>query len=102
VLHASQRNFADRAFPSSPLNLAGWAKRLTGLPTITVGSVGLTRGFFDSGALGGLLDRLDAGEFDLVALGRILLGNPTWVTLAAAGRLDEIHDYRKADEEVYF
>jgi 2,4-dienoyl-CoA reductase-like NADH-dependent reductase (Old Yellow Enzyme family) len=102
VLHASQRNFADRAFPSSRLNLAGWAKRLTGLPTITVGSVGLTRGFFDSGALGGLLDRLDAGEFDLVALGRILLGNPTWVTLAAAGRLDEIHDYRKADEEVYF
>ncbi len=41
-------------------------------------------------------------EFDLAALGRILLRNPAWVSLAAAGRLDEIHDYRKADEETYF
>ncbi|MEU4218479.1 hypothetical protein [Actinoplanes sp. NPDC026623] len=43
-----------------------------------------------------------AGDFELVALGRILLGNPAWVTLAATGRLDEIHDYRKADEDTYF
>jgi 2,4-dienoyl-CoA reductase-like NADH-dependent reductase (Old Yellow Enzyme family) len=49
-----------------------------------------------------LLDRLDAGEFDLVALGRILLGNPAWATLAAAGRVDEIRDYRKSDEDTYF
>jgi 2,4-dienoyl-CoA reductase-like NADH-dependent reductase (Old Yellow Enzyme family) len=102
VLHASQRNFADPAFPGSSLNVAGWARRLTGLPSITVGSVGLTRGFVRSGALRNLLDRLDAGEFDLVALGRILLGNPAWATLAAAGRLDEIRDYRKSDEDTYF
>ncbi|MFV2110783.1 12-oxophytodienoate reductase [Micromonospora sp. LOL_025] len=102
VLHASQRNFADPAFPGSPRNLAGWAKHLTGLPSITVGSIGLTRDFLGSRALRDLLHRLDAGEFDLVALGRILLGNPAWVTLAAAGRLDEIHNYRKADEDTYF
>jgi 2,4-dienoyl-CoA reductase-like NADH-dependent reductase (Old Yellow Enzyme family) len=102
VLHASQRNFAQPAFPGSTRNLAGWARHLTGLPSITVGSVGLTRGFLQSGALRGLLDRLDAGEFDLVALGRILLGNPAWATLAAAGRLDEIRDYRKSDEDTYF
>ncbi|HEX6684632.1 MAG TPA: hypothetical protein VF062_17640 [Candidatus Limnocylindrales bacterium] len=96
------RNFADPAFPGSPLNLAGWAKHLTGLPSITVGSVGLTRDFVGSSALRNLLHRLDSGEFDLVALGRILLRNPAWVTLAAAGRLDEIHNYRKADEDTYF
>ncbi len=102
VLHASQRHFATPAFPGSPRNLAGWARHLTGLPSITVGSVGLTRDFLASAALRELVDRLDGGEFDLVALGRILLGNPAWVTHAAAGRLDEIRDYRKSDEDTYF
>ncbi len=102
LLHASQRRFADPAFPGSTRNLAGWAKHLTGLPSITVGSVGLTRDFLHSDALRGLLDRLDAGEFDLVALGRALLGNPAWVTHAAAGRFDRIRDYRKTDEDRYF
>lgn len=102
VLHASQRNFADPAFAGSPRNLAGWAKHLTGLPSITVGSVGLRSDFLGSAAHRELVDRLDDGEFDLVALGRILLGNPQWVTHAAAGRLDDIRDYRKADEDTYF
>jgi 2,4-dienoyl-CoA reductase-like NADH-dependent reductase (Old Yellow Enzyme family) len=102
VLHASQRHFAAPAFPGSPRNLAGWAKHLTGLPAITVGSIGLTRDFLGSAALRDLLDRLDAGEFDLVALGRALLRNPAWVTHAAAGRPARIHDYRKADEDTYF
>jgi 2,4-dienoyl-CoA reductase-like NADH-dependent reductase (Old Yellow Enzyme family) len=102
VLHASQRRFADPVFRGSPLNLAGWARRLTGLPSITVGSIGLTRDFIGSPAWDDLGDRLAAGEFDLVALGRILLGNPDWVALAAAGRLDEIRDYRKVDEDTYF
>jgi 2,4-dienoyl-CoA reductase-like NADH-dependent reductase (Old Yellow Enzyme family) len=102
VLHASQRRFADPAFPGSSRNLAGWARHLTGLPSITVGSVGLTHDFLRGDALRDLLDRLDAGEFDLVALGRILLRNPAWATLAAAGRLDEIHEYRKTDEDTYF
>ncbi|GGM05383.1 12-oxophytodienoate reductase [Dactylosporangium sucinum] len=105
ALHASQRRFWEPAFPGAGLNLAGWAKRLTGLPAITVGSVGLTRDFLTGagpGSVTGLVERLAAGEFDLVALGRILLGNPAWVTHAAAGRLDAIADYRKAHEDVYF
>lgn len=102
VLHASQRHFDDPVFAGSRRNLAGWARHLTGLPSITVGAVGLTRDFLASDRLRRLLDRLDAGDFDLVALGRILLGNPAWVTLAAAGRFDEIHDYRKSDEDNYF
>jgi 2,4-dienoyl-CoA reductase-like NADH-dependent reductase (Old Yellow Enzyme family) len=122
VLHASQRRFWEPAFPGHCLsgerlsggrvsrgrlsgdrrNLAGWAKHLTGLPSITVGSVGLTRDFLDSAEFGDLQRRLADGEFDLVALGRALLGNPAWVTHAAAGRLDEIHDYRKTDEDTYY
>ncbi len=101
VLHASQRRFWEPAFDGDPRNLAGWAKHLTGLPSITVGSVGLRRDFLASDGLANLLHRFEAGDFDLVALGRVLLGNPAWVRLAAAGRLDEIRDYRKEDEDVY-
>ncbi|XVU21860.1 12-oxophytodienoate reductase [Actinoplanes sp. CA-054009] len=102
VLHASQRRFWEPAFDGSPLNLAGWAKRLTGLPSITVGSVGLTRDFAGSPRMTELLDRRRRGEYDLIALGRVLLGNPAWVRLAGEGRLAEINDYRKADEDRYW
>jgi 2,4-dienoyl-CoA reductase-like NADH-dependent reductase (Old Yellow Enzyme family) len=102
VLHASQRRFWEPVFDGSPLNLAGWAKRITGLPTITVGSVGLTRSFPVSESMDRLVAGLTGGDYDLVALGRILLGNPAWVRLADEGRLDEIRDYDKSHEDAYF
>ncbi|MFI5910300.1 12-oxophytodienoate reductase [Dactylosporangium sp. NPDC051541] len=104
ALHASQRRFWEPAFDGSALNLAGWARRLTGLPAITVGSVGLTREFLHPagpGSIAGLADRITAGEFDLAALGRILLANPDWVAHAAAGRLDAITGYEKRHEDIY-
>ena len=45
VFHCSQRRFWEPEFEGSDLNFAGWAKRLTGKPTITVGSVGLDGDF---------------------------------------------------------
>jgi 2,4-dienoyl-CoA reductase-like NADH-dependent reductase (Old Yellow Enzyme family) len=102
ILHASQRRFWEPTFAGHHENLAGWAKRLTGLPSITVGSAGLTRAFLTSPELTDLLKRRANDEFDLVALGRILLGNPAWVRLATEGKLDEIRDYRKTDEDIYY
>ena len=104
VLHASQRRFWEPAFPESgsSRNLAGWAKHLTGRPTITVGSVGLTRDFARSARMRELIERRRQGEYDLIALGRVLLGNPAWVTQADAGRFDEMRDYRKTDEDHYW
>jgi len=93
VLHASQRRFWEPAFDGDPANLAGWAKRLTGLPAITVGSVGLDPD---------RLADLEKQDFDLVALGRVLLGTPDWVTLATSGRRGEIRPYRKDDQDRYF
>ncbi|WP_144126740.1 12-oxophytodienoate reductase [Catellatospora sichuanensis] len=104
VLHASQRRFWQPLFAGSPLNVAGWAKHITGLPAITVGGVGLTRDFLEPGrpdSVTGLVERVTAGEFDLVALGRVLLGNPDWVTLAAEGRIDRIQDFRKEHERTF-
>ncbi|QTE28526.1 oxidoreductase [Pengzhenrongella sicca] len=103
ILHASTRRFWEPEFPGSDLNLAGWAKRLTGLPTITVGSVGLTSDVVTAApsqrdSLAALANRHADGEFDLVALGRALLSNPDWVTLAGQGCAGALVDYRKAHE----
>jgi 2,4-dienoyl-CoA reductase-like NADH-dependent reductase (Old Yellow Enzyme family) len=94
VFHCSQRRFWEPEFPGSNLNLAGWTKKLTGKPTITVGSVTLNQEFmtsFQSPAtaevtgIDELLDRLDRDEFDLVAIGRSLITNPDWPQQVAAG-----------------
>ncbi|MBT9532161.1 MAG: NADH:flavin oxidoreductase, partial [Pseudomonas sp.] len=41
IFHCSTRRFWEPEFDGSDLNLAGWTRKLTGKPTITVGSVGL-------------------------------------------------------------
>ncbi len=48
ILHCSQRRFWEPEFEGSDLNFAGWAKKLTGAATITVGSVGLNGDFIGS------------------------------------------------------
>jgi 2,4-dienoyl-CoA reductase-like NADH-dependent reductase (Old Yellow Enzyme family) len=87
MFDCSQRRFWEPEFAGSDLNFAGWAKKLSGKPTITVGSVGLSADFISarSGAvakpetLDELSRRLARGDFDLVAIGRSLLADPDWV-----------------------
>jgi 2,4-dienoyl-CoA reductase-like NADH-dependent reductase (Old Yellow Enzyme family) len=99
VFHCSTRRFWEPEFEGSDLNLAGWTKKLTGKPTITVGSVGLdaefTRLFKEGGGantvnLDGLIDRFKKGEFDLVAVGRALLNDPEWARKIREGRTEEL------------
>ncbi|GAB3270399.1 oxidoreductase [Kineosporia babensis] len=105
VLHASQRRFWEPAFAHEhpARNLAGWARSLTGLPSITVGGVGLThRSLLEGpGSLDALAQRVAAEEFDLVAVGRPLLRTADWVHRAGAGTLEAGHDYVKTDELIY-
>ncbi|MFC9845929.1 NADH:flavin oxidoreductase [Streptomyces sp. NPDC060223] len=104
VFHASTRRYWLPEFEGSDLNLAGWTKKLTGKPTITVGSVGLDgdviSSFAGEGAqttdLDNLLDRLDRDEFDLVAVGRALLQDPEWAAKVLDGRHDELAAYNPA------
>ena len=101
ILHCSQRRYQESEFEGSSLNLAGWAKKLTGLPTITVGSIGLNSDFIgafagqDSGvaSLDDVTERLERGEFDLIAVGRALLQDPHWAKKVKEGRFDELSDY---------
>jgi len=104
MFHCSQRRFWEPEFEGSDLNFAGWAKKLIGKPTITVGSVGLSGEFI--AAFGGesskpasldeLLRRLDRGDFDLVAVGRALLNDPHWVLKIRDGRQAELQDFSPA------
>jgi 2,4-dienoyl-CoA reductase-like NADH-dependent reductase (Old Yellow Enzyme family) len=105
VFHASQRRFWEPQFPGSTLNLAGWARRLTGRPTITVGSVGLEREMLETmfsadespvARLDRLEEMLERREFDLVAVGRALLSDPQWTDKVRRGAWHELLPYRPA------
>ena len=103
AFHLSQPKFWQPAFPEVDweLNLAGWAKKLTGITAITVGAVGLSGDVYEflggrsaqSVPLDGLLARLKRGEFDLVAVGRALLQDPAWLDKVRQGRVDQIADF---------
>ncbi|AWT43962.1 NADH:flavin oxidoreductase [Streptomyces actuosus] len=104
AFHASTRRYWLPEFDGADLNLAGWTKKLTGKPAITVGSVGLNGDFIKAfqgqgaevGDLDNLLDRLEREEFDLVAVGRALLQDPQWAEKVLAGRFDELQPYDAA------
>jgi 2,4-dienoyl-CoA reductase-like NADH-dependent reductase (Old Yellow Enzyme family) len=101
VFHCSQRRYWEPEFAGSDLNFAGWAKKLTGKITITVGAVGLSSEFM--GAFSGetshstgieeAVRRLERGDFDLVAVGRALLGDPAWVEKIRDGRDQELQNF---------
>lgn len=104
IFHGSQRRYWEPEFEGSDLNFAGWIKKVTGQPTITVGSVGLAGDF--SGAFQGqgsetanideLLRRYDRGDFDLVAVGRSILQDPEWVKKIKEQRFEDIKSFDAA------
>ena len=116
IFHASARRYWEAGFRDlSDLTLAGWTKKLTGLPVIAVGSVGLggvastakknpnetsssSIAFADAGLDG--VDRLEElmarGEFDLIAIGRAVLADPEWAAKVREGRLHERRAFEKS------
>jgi 2,4-dienoyl-CoA reductase-like NADH-dependent reductase (Old Yellow Enzyme family) len=105
VLHCSQRRFWEAEFPEidgeDGLNFAGWAKKLTGAATISVGSVGLSGDFLAAfggessqpASLDNLVRRMEREEFDLIAVGRALLSDPQWVTKIRSGDSASLKDF---------
>ena len=103
IFHCSQRRFWEPEFAGSDLNFAGWAKKLTGKTSITVGSVGLSGEFIAAfkgesskpSSLDELLRRLDRGDFDLVAVGRALIADAGWSKKIREGRTSELVGFTK-------
>ncbi len=105
IFHGSQRRYWEPEFEGSDLNFAGWLKKVTGKPTITVGSVGLTGdmvGAFTKGETSNVTDlnelvrRFDRGDFDLVAVGRSILQDPTWVKKVKEQKFGELKPFEAA------
>lgn len=101
VFHPSTRRHYLPAFPDlegadGQLSLAGWTKRVTGLPAIAVGSVGLQTEFkpsevrdIEPAPVEAVLRQFANSEFDVIAVGRALLSDPEWVNKLRFGRQDE-------------
>lgn len=94
ILDPSTRVFDEPAFTESDLSLAGWTRKLTGKPTMAVGSIGLNKDFFSrptveegvsADTLERVMRRFDRGEFDLIGVGRSLIADPGWAIRAREG-----------------
>ncbi|MFP3976869.1 NADH:flavin oxidoreductase [Marinobacter sp. KMM 10035] len=113
IFHASTRRFWEPEFEGSNLNLAGWTQKLSGKPTMSVGSVGLTEDFIsgtmaskqesvEQSGIDELVERMNNHEFELIAVGRALLQDPEWLTKVQEGRLGEVDDFaRKSLTRLY-
>jgi 2,4-dienoyl-CoA reductase-like NADH-dependent reductase (Old Yellow Enzyme family) len=108
VFHVSTRRFWKPEWPGSDLTLAGWSKTVSGAAVITVGSVGLSTDVMETflgreadsitrEALKKLLRGLERSEFDLVSVGRSLIGDPDWVNKIRERRYDEIRNFSHHD-----
>ena len=87
IFDASTRHFDAPAFDGSDMGLAGWTRKLTGKPVMTVGGIGFDKDLASSfveptlalNNLDEVAHRFDAGEFDLVAVGRAVLMDAGWI-----------------------
>lgn len=100
IFHASTRRWWQAEFAGSALNYAGWVQKITGKPTITVGSIGVDHAFKDASQsvadvtltqnYHALNQRLALGEFDLFAIGRALLADAEFVNKLFKNKLSEM------------
>lgn len=102
IFHCSQRRYWEPEFPESDLNLAGWTRKLSGKPTITVGSVTLNAEMISTlmdgeratpRPIADLVERLRREEFDLVAIGRALITNPDWPKVVSLGDANALNPF---------
>ena len=100
-LHSSMRRFWESEFEGSNENLAYWTKKITKIPTIGVGSVGLDSDFIDMTApatptsIDKAIDDITNDKYDLIAVGRALLSDHEWVLKMKEGRVNDVIPYTK-------
>jgi 2,4-dienoyl-CoA reductase-like NADH-dependent reductase (Old Yellow Enzyme family) len=109
IFHCSTRRIWEPEFKEEDpsLNLAGWTKKITKKPTIAVGSVGINRAYLSNQDnndvtinenLKRVEEKIKAGEYDYVAIGRAILADPEWAVKLKDGQLDQVTHYTKESE----
>jgi 2,4-dienoyl-CoA reductase-like NADH-dependent reductase (Old Yellow Enzyme family) len=111
----SARRYWEPAFEGDPRTLAEWTRLLSGRPTIAVGSIGLD-GPMNSISIGEaagvtaspttdfarLAERVGAGGFDMVGVGRALIANPQWADHVRAGSYERLEPYHAGKLETLY
>jgi 2,4-dienoyl-CoA reductase-like NADH-dependent reductase (Old Yellow Enzyme family) len=93
------RRYWESEFKENNNNLAYWTQKISKLPTISVGSVGLDSDFTDMTApaevsgIEKVIEDISSSKYDLVAVGRALLADHEWALKMEEGRLSEIKPY---------
>ncbi len=110
IFHCSTRRFWEPEFPDEAgsnglMNLAGWTKKLSGRPVITVGSIGLDTDFVETfrskGAgvapehLARLVEMVSTGEVDIAAVGRALIADAGWAVKLQRGLQNSFVPYTR-------
>jgi 2,4-dienoyl-CoA reductase-like NADH-dependent reductase (Old Yellow Enzyme family) len=101
MFDCSSRRFWEPEFEGSDMNLAGWTKKVTSIPAITVGSVSLDNEMIESlmgqssktTRIDRLVEMLARGDFDLIAVARALIANPDWPQIVRRGAWDQLKPY---------
>ncbi|KAJ3449595.1 n-ethylmaleimide reductase [Anaeramoeba flamelloides] len=111
ILHVSTNRaykleFEGQGEEGEKHTLAGWYKKLTGLPVIAVGGVCYTQGVGYSFTQDQpttvedpepFLKLIEDGEFDLLAVGRALIKNHDWVELVRTGNWKKVKPFVRSD-----
>jgi 2,4-dienoyl-CoA reductase-like NADH-dependent reductase (Old Yellow Enzyme family) len=105
IFHVSTRRFWLPAFDESELSLAAWTRKISGMPVIAAGSLGIDEQFLETEAgreyavnvdVQRAADAVARGDFDLIAIGRALIANPDWVSRARAANKSGLRPYSHA------
>ena len=109
LFNVSTRRFDAAAWPEldSERSLAGWVKRMTDVPVLAIGSVGLStdmpHDLFDGQEpepqieqdLARVRRGLEDGDFDLIGAGRAQIANPGLVNQIRYRDLTDVRGFRK-------
>jgi 2,4-dienoyl-CoA reductase-like NADH-dependent reductase (Old Yellow Enzyme family) len=94
LFDCSQRRYWEPEFPGSDLNLSGWVRKLSGKPTMTVGSIGMNDDLTVD-RLDRLMSMFDAGQFDLAAVARGMLADAAWTNKMRAGYYEQLQPFNR-------
>lgn len=107
LLHASTRRFWSPEWQGK--TFASWAQQVSGLPTIAVGSVGLDKDVMETftttdevahpiaESIADLSERIGAGDFTFISVGRSLIADPNFVEKVRRGDIDSIRRFSRSD-----
>jgi 2,4-dienoyl-CoA reductase-like NADH-dependent reductase (Old Yellow Enzyme family) len=108
LLHVSTRRFFEPEWEGSDLGLAGWTKSFSSIPVIANGSVGLSADVMSTllgqdkiestaeQSLKELNRRFANNEFDLISVGRSVIGDQEWVNKVQHGLFAKIRPFDRS------